>query len=560
MKFYRFGKETSPVMLLLPGTCCHWSVFKGIIPLLTDTFQVAAVSYDGFDETQPDTEFKNMYEECERIEHYIKEKFDGKIFAAYGCSLGGSFVGLLIQRKNIHIDHGFIGSSDLDQAGFIGAKLQSGIVCPIMEKSAKSGRLPDWMANMKRKQAAKEGKDPEEVERSIEFFGNYLKSAQCATKDSIKNQFYSDLITPLEDNIRVENTTVHIFYALKMGDKYFDRYEKHFPDADIMARDLGHEELLMKYPEQWAQDIKRCCGLPYDKEKALPEPSSYRRDRKRFFRDHSYKEADVNGVKFRYLDCGSENAENGKTLVFLTGGIGFSELYYPYISQLESEYRTITFDFPYEYNTIDSLADGIIGLLDKLGIEKAIWAGSSFGGYLAQAAAKKYPERTEALCLMSTAAASEMTIGALRKKYQKLVPLALKSIEKLPFDITKKREFNQCMKHVANATNEERFYMRELFTDIYKSYTPEFDLHMTRLVADVIDLTPCTAADFTYLDGKVLLILPEDDDFFTADMQKDLTDMMPSPVICHMTGGHTATIMKVSEYVKLIKDFLKNID
>ena len=286
---------------------------------------------------------------------------------------------------------------------------------------------------------------------------------------------------------------------------------------------------------------------------------SYRRDRKRFFRDHSYKETDVNGVKFRYLDCGSENTENGKTLVFLTGGIGFSELYYPYISQLESEYRTVTFDFPYEYNTIDSLTDGIIGLLDKLGIEKAIWAGSSFGGYLAQAAAKKYPERTEALCLMSTAAASEMTIGALRKKYQKLVPLALKSIEKLPFDITKKREFNQSMKHVTNATNEERFYMRELFTDIYKSYTPEFDLHMTRLIADVIDLTPCTAADFTYLDGKVLLILPEDDAFFTADMQKDLTDMMPSPVICHMAGGHTATIMKVSEYVKLIKDFLKKI-
>lgn len=42
-------------------------------------------------------------------------------------------------------------------------------------------------------------------------------------------------------------------------------------------------------------------------------------------------------------------------------------------------------------------------------------------------------------------------------------------------------------------------------------------------------------------------------------MQKDLTDMMPSPVICHMTGGHIATIMKVPEYVKLIKDFLKNI-
>ncbi|MCI7233704.1 MAG: alpha/beta hydrolase [Oscillospiraceae bacterium] len=555
MKFYRFGKETSPVMLLLPGTCCHWSVFKGIIPLLTDAFQVVAVSYDGFDETQPNAEFKNMYEKCKRIEHYIKEKFDGKIFAAYGCSLGGSFVGLLIQRKNIHIDHGFIGSSDLDQAGVIGAKIQSGIVCPIMEKSAKSGKLPDWMANMQRKQAAKDGKDPEEVEKSIEFFGNYLKSAQCATKDSIKNQFYSDLITPLEDNIRVENTTVHIFYALKMGDKYFERYEKHFPDADIMARDLGHEELLMKYPEQWAQDIKRCCGLPYDNEKALPEPMSYRREKKRFFETHSYKTADVNGATFNYLDGG----KGDKVLVFLVGGLGDPELAFPYIKAFEDEYRMIAIDYPYAYTDAVQLTEGIIGLLDVLGIDKAVWIGASFGGYMAQELAVKHPERTAGICLLSTAAISENVLGTLRKKYKVTAPVLLKAIEKMPYEIMRKSNKKTIMGHVKDASAEERFYMTEMANDIFKNYTAEFDLHISKLVFSIVDLTPCKKSDFEYLDGKVLLILPEDDAFFTADMQKDLTDMMPSPVICHMTGGHIATIMKVPEYVKLIKDFLKNI-
>ncbi len=55
-----------------------------------------------------------MTNETEKIETYIKEKYDGKIFAAYGCSLGGSFVSLLVSRKNIHIDHAIIGSSDMD--------------------------------------------------------------------------------------------------------------------------------------------------------------------------------------------------------------------------------------------------------------------------------------------------------------------------------------------------------------------------------------------------------------------------------------------------------------
>ena len=41
MKIYTFGAEDAPVLLLLPGTCCHWkSNFGAVIPLLTDSFRV----------------------------------------------------------------------------------------------------------------------------------------------------------------------------------------------------------------------------------------------------------------------------------------------------------------------------------------------------------------------------------------------------------------------------------------------------------------------------------------------------------------------------------------
>lgn len=129
---------------------------------------------------------------------------------------------------------------------------------------------------------AQKADDPKEAEKNIKTFEKLFASISFASEKSIYNQFYSDLVTPLKDNIRVGGTTVHIFYALKMGEKYFDRYNKHFPDADIVARDYSHEQLLMSYPEQWAQDIKRCCGLPFDEEKALPESLSYRRGKKRF--------------------------------------------------------------------------------------------------------------------------------------------------------------------------------------------------------------------------------------------------------------------------------------
>ncbi len=38
--------------MLLPGTCCHWISFEGVIPKLSENFYVLCVSYDGFDETE----------------------------------------------------------------------------------------------------------------------------------------------------------------------------------------------------------------------------------------------------------------------------------------------------------------------------------------------------------------------------------------------------------------------------------------------------------------------------------------------------------------------------
>ncbi len=85
-----------------------------------------------FDETE-DTIFPTMNEEAEKIEDYVIKNCDGRIRAAYGCSLGGSFVGLLIQRRRIHIDHGFLGSSDLDRAGNFAAALQAHMIAPILQ-------------------------------------------------------------------------------------------------------------------------------------------------------------------------------------------------------------------------------------------------------------------------------------------------------------------------------------------------------------------------------------------------------------------------------------------
>lgn len=253
MNFYTFGKVEQPVILLLPGTCCHWKLnFGEVIPLLEPHFHVVCVSYDGFDETD-NSIFPDMLTETEKIENYIKANFGGRIRAAYGCSLGGSFVGLLVQRKNIHIDHAILGSSDLDQDSTWKAKLKCRIAIPLLHKIVSTGEYPKVL------QGLMEKKRSPYRDKFMAMFGIGNGGLPFMKKKSVYNQFFSDLVTPLEEGICVHGTTVHCFYAAKMGDKYLSRYQKHFKNPKIHRFDMEHEELLVLHPEQWVQKVKEVC-------------------------------------------------------------------------------------------------------------------------------------------------------------------------------------------------------------------------------------------------------------------------------------------------------------
>lgn len=258
MKFYHFGASNAPVIFLFPGTCCHWKAnFEGVIPLLEQDFHVVCVSYDGFDETEQ-TVFPDMVRETEKIETYIKENFGGHICAAYGCSLGGSFVGLLIQRKNIRMDHGILGSSDLDQSGGMSARFQAWLIGKVLWGMFQKGKLPGFMA---KRLEDKPKEDRCYYDKMLAMFGMNNTRMSFVKRKSIRNQFYSDLITPLEDGIDLPGTAIHCFYAEKMGEKYLERYKKHFKAPDIRCHDMQHEELLICYPQEWIQEVRRCCGI-----------------------------------------------------------------------------------------------------------------------------------------------------------------------------------------------------------------------------------------------------------------------------------------------------------
>jgi 3-oxoadipate enol-lactonase len=116
--------------------------------------------------------------------------------------------------------------------------------------------------------------------------------------------------------------------------------------------------------------------------------------------------ARINGVELHY-----ELAGSGRTLV-LTHGIGGSGAdWAPIVPLLAEKYRVVTYDVrgmgdseknPEAEHSIAQFARDIAGLLDHLGVDKAIIGGTSMGGTVTQRFILDFPARTLAAIIMST--------------------------------------------------------------------------------------------------------------------------------------------------------------
>ncbi len=120
--------------------------------------------------------------------------------------------------------------------------------------------------------------------------------------------------------------------------------------------------------------------------------------------------AAANGIDISYTDSGGE----GPVVVFSHGFLMDHTMFDQQVSALAPQYRVITWDQrghgdtratgPFTY--WDSAAD-VLALLDQLGVERAVLAGMSQGGFLSLRAALTAPDRVRALVLIDSQAGQE---------------------------------------------------------------------------------------------------------------------------------------------------------
>lgn len=116
----------------------------------------------------------------------------------------------------------------------------------------------------------------------------------------------------------------------------------------------------------------------------------------------------------------------------------------------------------------------------KIGITKPIFVGVSDGD-------------------MDTA-----TIKSLKKKYF-FAPLILFYMKHCNYEKLKPTLIKAGMGHIRNESEEQVAYAQDMFETIFKDYKKEKDVHVSGLLADLMNQTPVIADDFRKLEGNYYL-------------------------------------------------------
>lgn len=251
MKVDVLGNPTGKKILLLPGKGYTWQVyFQRLIPCLERDYKIICINYTGFgDFNYP---FDSVTNEMERIEDAIKEKCGGHVNLAYGAGIGSKFLGMIVNRNFVKIDHLVIGSYAFPQMGKRTAEFYADYVKTLFERQQKKNNSA-FIKHMQRK-------GQEWAEESEKFTEEACQALRRVDPASIYNMIYTEVTTPLARKIGTPGCTSHIMFSRKMGKKHLVKAKWHFSELDVNEFSMGPEGWMI-YGDVVKKEFEKYLGV-----------------------------------------------------------------------------------------------------------------------------------------------------------------------------------------------------------------------------------------------------------------------------------------------------------
>jgi len=240
---------------------------------------------------------------------------------------------------------------------------------------------------------------------------------------------------------------------------------------------------------------------------------------------------EINGIRLAY-----DRRGKGTPLVLLHGYPLDHHLWDEVVPLLQDQFDVILPDLRGfggsstvdSFYTMEDIASDIAGLLDFLGIPKAIIVGHSMGGYVALAFARLYPERVAGLCLVSSQVLAD-TPAKREDRFKTAAEVADKGIATVVEAMTPK------------FTSDTR--LQEFARNSMEQQQPAAYIGALKAMGERVDSTPFLSR----MDYPVVIVHGDADNLIPIDRAREVKAALPSAYLVEISGAGHMPMMEVPE-------------
>lgn len=243
MIFNEFGDENDPPVLCMHGMMQDWHSEYEMLKPLEKYYRLIIPAMDGFYDECP--EFTSFADQSRQIEEYVRERYNGKLFGAYGASQGGLMITEILTRNRIKIR----------------TVIMDGVYV------AHQGKIAGWMTYKMFCKYKNTGKFPSLIHVMMKLMGTMLEEMMGglektlylgASDETVKRNFIENYTYRVKPDISDADSKVYLWcgskepYAIK-SHNILKRYLKNY-EEEIM-QGFGHGEFLMKHQSEICDKI-----------------------------------------------------------------------------------------------------------------------------------------------------------------------------------------------------------------------------------------------------------------------------------------------------------------
>ncbi|SHF61732.1 alpha/beta fold hydrolase [Streptoalloteichus hindustanus] len=245
---------------------------------------------------------------------------------------------------------------------------------------------------------------------------------------------------------------------------------------------------------------------------------------------------------WRYYTAGQ-----GDVVLLLPGGAGIGISWVDLALALAPTHRTITVDYPPTPATLADLADGVLGVLDAEGIDRAHVVGQSAGGMLAEVLTQRAPDRVASLVFSGTGLYGPEDVDRLAGK--------LAGVRATPWEQTLDAA-RSALRAAWRDSADADFWIGQVEAAYHRA-GPE---GLANSCAMLLDLAQHSHELRPGWEGPALLLAAADDPLITPTHRQRLLDLHPG---CELRvfpdGGHSLLLTRPSDYLAEVTRHLAEV-